>query len=313
MIIRIERSFLQDVSREDIAELYSTIFKNGHYLDVDSATLSLLRHSLDVCGSLRQKTLVRNNYQNHLSSELRHYLTTIQSADYSFDELMIIVSKPSYLLIENLPYESEVYRQIIGTYVNDPQFGNLFKKLFQAKNRGLFSFLHAGGFGMMQPLLEYYDKREYKNVTDKKIAILMDRDTDSGTKLPPSRNALFRFLSGKDSTQLTNKDIYCLSQRIYIWHMWYKRAIENYFPASQFDNLGLQSATAPVAPSDWSYKNLGGKKRGVGIRGYKKSRLSDVSYGMSRVDYNTNCSSFNLNGLNVTEMQLFLLKLVKLI
>lgn len=307
MIFQLNTAGLDGLSGSEISDLYYGIVRNGHYLLSDAATIDMLNEALEQNGSIAQKRLVRNNRQGHLTAELHKYLTTIQASLYSYEELMTIVCKPSCLMIENLAYESDVYRSIIGTYVNDHRFKNIFKKLDDAQNRGWITFLHAGGFGDMKPLLEYYDKRDYKNVAEKKIGVLMDRDTDSGTVFPTKRQNLFAMLSGKAAAALSNSDIYTLSQGVYVWHMWYKRAIENYFPSVQYDNLGCSSATAPTVPADWSYKNLGA------IRGYKKHLLPNLSVGMSRACYEANCSQFVVNGENLSEMQLFLLKLVKLI
>lgn len=307
MIIQLNTAGLDGLSGSEISDLYYGIVRNGHYLWSDAATLDMLNDAMEQNGSRAQKRMVKNNRQGHLTAELHKYLTTIQASQYSYDELMTIVCKPSCLMIENLAYESDVYRRIIGTYVHDSSYKNLFKKLDDAQNRGWLTFLHAGGFGDMKPLLEYYDKRDYRNVADKKIGVLMDRDMAGGTQFPPRRQNLFAMLSGKAASTLSNSDIYTLSQGVYVWHMWYKRAIENYFPPVQFDNLGFPSATAPAVPADWSYKNLGA------VRGYKKHHLPDLSVGMSRAGYESNCSQFAVNGENMSEMQLFLLKLVKLI
>lgn len=307
MIIRITYTDLDNLATEEISELYYGIAKNGHYLECDDATRAKLNKAVELFGSRMQKKLIKNNHQGHLTAEIRKHLTTIVANHYTYNELMTIVCKPSCLMIENLAYESDVYRSIIGTYVVDPQYKNLFKKLDNARKRGWLTFLHAGGFGMFEPLLNYYNQRDYKNVANKKIAVLMDRDTVSGTIFPSKRGSLFKFLSGKQFAQLTNEDVYTLSQTDYVWHIWYKRAIENYFPAVQFNNVGCQSHTAPVTPADWSYKNLGK------IRHYNKKRLFDISEGMSRASYEANCSKFTVGGISLSEIQLFLLKLIKLI
>lgn len=307
MIIQLTLADLANWAPGDISEFYFGITRNGHYLDGNDEVRARLEEAVEQYGSRMQKRLIRNNHQNHLSTELRKYLTTIVCNRYTYEELMCIICKPSCLMIENLPYESDVYRSIIGTYVSDPKYKNLFRKLDGAQNRGWLTFLHAGGFGPMKPLMEYYDKRDYKNVADKKIAVLMDRDTDSPTKMPTSRNPFFRLLSGKTVGTVVNGDIYSLSQNVYVWHMWYKRAIENYFPAAQYDNLGYPSNTAPTVPADWSYKDLGKINR------YGKSHLFDVSVGMSRSAYEANCTQFAIGGESMSEMQLLLLKLVKLI
>lgn len=307
MIIQLTTAYLASLGEGEISDLYVGITQNGHYLDCDDTSRAILQNAVEKFGSRTQKHLVKSNHQGHLSAELRQYLTTIPCIHFSYSALMVIVCKPSCLMIENLAYESDVYRSIIGTYVGDPRFRNIFKKLDDAQNRGWLTFLHSGGFGMMGPLLDYYERREYAHVTKKKIAVLMDRDTDTGTQFPSRRTGLLEKLSGKAIGSLTNADVYTLSQNAYIWHIWQKRAIENYFPPNHYDNLGFPSATAPSTPIDWSFKDLGK------IRHYSKSDLFSVSVGMSRFDYETICSHFFIGGINLSEMQLFLLKLVKLI
>ena len=307
MIIELTQGYLAGLTAVQMSELYYGIARNLHYVTGDAGVHDTLNEAVEQCGSRMQKSLIRSNHQGHLTAELRTHLTTIQARLYSYDELMTIVTRPSCLMVENLAYESDVYRNIIGTYVSDPRYRNLFKMLDGAKNRGWLTFLHAGGFGMFGPLLTYYDQRDYKNVADKKIAVLMDRDMDSGTQFPPKRDSLFTLLSGKRQALLTNADVYTLSQTDYIWHLWYKRAIENYFPPAQYDHLNMPSASAPATPVDWSYKDLGK------IRHYDKKKLFEVSQGMSRNEYENNCGQFMVDGENMSEMQLLLLKLVKLI
>ena len=307
MIIQLTETYLNDLTESEVSDLYYNVVRNCHYISCDNLALTVLTGAIEHCGSRSQKQLIKSAKQGHLTAELRRYLTTIQANLFTYGELMTIVTKPSCLMIENLANESDVYRSIIGTYAGDPKFRNLFMKLDDAKRRGWLTFLHAGGFGDMKPLLDYYDSHDYENVADKKIGVLMDRDTENGNTFPSKRQNLFSMLSGKSATTLTNADIYTLSTGPYVWHMWHKRAIENYFPPLQFDRLGFPSSTAPILPADWSYKELGK------ITHYKKSRLPELREGMSRSDYENNCSQFPIIGGSVSEIQLLLLKLVKLI
>jgi hypothetical protein len=89
--------------------------------------------------------------------------------------------------------------------------------------------------------------------------------------------------------------------------MWYKRSIENYFPNASYEAIGVNVAQLPVDRVDRDYYNFSQ------VNGYKKSHLSSLTYGMKRTDYEKELETFTVNGEQMTELQLLLLKLVKII
>lgn len=312
MIVSIDNRSLGHFKEQEWASLCYDIVKNGHFVQGDNNVINkIIGYGMTFCSSW-QKALIKSwtERKHHITDELKTYLTTIDVNKFTFGQLHIILHEPSYLMVENLPYENIVYKSLIGIYKQKAPYKNLFILLEDAKRRGYLKFYHAGGYGNEKPLLEYFNKYDYKDVVRLKFCVLMDRDTESCTEFPNERDSLFIYLSGKDKAHLNNSDIYCFTSPAN-WHMWYKRAIENYFPERQYQNIGINTASFPAnVNNDWSYREI---KHG----GYKKNKLPQLIPGMNLSDYEQELQQFivNVNGVNkqMSEFELFLLKLVKII
>ena len=107
---------------------------------------------------------------------------------------------------------------------------------------------------------------------------------------------------------MNDSDVYTLKQPGgWTWHMWYKRAIENYFPEEKYTELGVNVDEAVHSPYKYDYFNIGK------IYGYKKSMVPDLSHRMSRADFEKVVKHFIVDGVQMSEIQLLLLKFVKLV
>jgi hypothetical protein len=269
--------------------------------------MDIIRASIEKHGSTTQKELSLQYKGFDISQEVRKYYSTIIVSDFSQEELNTLISKDSKVLIENGPYEWPIYQNIIGTYGNDRRYKNLFRALKEAQKEGRISCLHGGGHTTYIRIIEQNNQADYRNVFQHKACIVFDRDTDDATSFDKEKNPLFRFLCGKDSSTLTNNDIYGLNQQGYIWHAWYKRTIENYFPDRQFSNIGVDTSSIPTDSLMRDYYKFGNLPQ------YDKNKLKDLKEGMSRSDYENGLKHFIVNDEDISELQLFLLKLVKII
>jgi len=312
MILRIDKDFMAKFADNDIAELCYYVAAYGHFFDTEAdIKISLVEKVGAYCGANQRKVFKDAYFRcTHLTSEHRQFLTTIDGKRYDYKTLKSILTSPGRLLCENMMYESPVYKNMIGAYKHDRDFGNMFILLEKAKNNGWLRFANGGGYGGFKGYLEDMDKGEYKNIAKLKFCTLIDRDTDTGA-LPANRKNLFAFLSGgKDETTLQDTDIYTLDFGSYIWHIWYKRAIENYFPDRQYMRIGCDPSVvwnSPIADRNCKKANTAGQGA------FSKNKLSDLAIGMSRDDYEEGLQHFIVDGKGMSELQLFLLKLVKII
>lgn len=308
MIICIDKDYLNTIGEVKASQLYCEALENGHFFDGKGDSMDVIRDSVEKHASSYQKELMKTGKTISLTGKLRKFLTTLKASDFSFDDLVRILNKPSKILVENSVYEGPVYDNMIQIYERDPSFRNLYLKLKEARKTGRLEYGHSGGFGNFLGLLEQADAEGYRGIAKYKFCTVIDRDADGPeyTRLS-TRDSLFKFLSGKDSSQLGDDDIYTLKQSKYIWHMWYKREIENYFPDEQYERIGVHTYRWPAIPIDRNYKKI---SKGTG---FSKDKLKDLTKGMSRELYEAGLQSFYHQGGRVSEIQLFLLKLVKLI
>lgn len=313
MILRFSDNFLGSCKAPDISDLICEAIVHGHFIDVTSGARRLIRQDVSMHGSTNQKALFSNHGCNFdISENIYKYLTTWEiDESYSFDNVMRLIKSPSRLVTENAHQEWPVYKAIIDLYKSDPVYGDYFSILKTAKDSCFIEEAHAGGTG---ELLKEADARPLKHNTEnlllKRTCILFDSDRDNPDCFDGNKNHLFKSLCGKEYTDVMDDDIYTLDHIAPVWHMWYKRAIENYFPDSQYREINCDTAQWDNLSSvEKDYVLLDRKS----TPGYEKKRLAELVATMNRKKFETNLKKFTVGGEDMSEMQLFLLKLVKIL
>lgn len=307
MIIRISYDFAESISKQDLSDKCALIMRYGHYISCDHKTRLFICNAIKNCGSKTQTDLMLIYKGFDITQECRLYLTTIDLAAYSL-HLQKLIELPSEILVENALYEWDLYKSLPEIYKHDQQFKNMFALLSKAIKRNRIVPFHGGGFNQYHLLLQQKDSSSYANVYQMKCCAIFDRDTDDAVTFSPKKNSLFHFLCGKKAGQIKDTDVYTLKQPGgWIWHMWYKRAVENYFPKEKYLELGVNVDEAESSVNGYDYYNIGN------IHGYKKDMVPDLSSRMSRADFEKKVKLFNINGVQMSEIQLLLLKFVKLV
>lgn len=309
MIFQIDSTFVQQASACDLARLVKSIMAHHHFICCEGEGNSMQAIVDKVKAELGKTELQQLLHAFQLFSPtqmLKDYLTVIECHHYPMQSLLLMVEKPSRILLKNELYEWPVYCYIMDAYKNDPAFRNLFKLLHLAeRNRYLLSS-HAGGKTQMGYLVDKQDEREYHQVARFKWGVLFDRDSNDDQSFVPQSNALFRFFwNGKEADTMTNADVYDLKPTPsgYWVHVWYKREIENYFPDSQIlkCHLSIPSTSADSTSRNYTKLNL------------PKDALPNLPQGMNRKDFEAIAEKFIVDGKRISEFQLLLLKWVKLI
>ena len=257
MIFQIDQTFYDRFSPEYRAQLYSDIILHGHYVDCNYGLRVKFYDDINRHGSTLQKNMKEKDPSLNISTTLKNYLTTLNVNNLDIHQLETLINKPALLLLENEVNEKPVYIDIIQKYAKkDPYFKSLFLKLEDSLNNEDFCFVQAGGCSQIVPLFQSFDRGNYHGTAKFKISFLVDRDTDSDHFFDKDKNPIFLFTCAKDSNSIVDSDIYVLNQINYIWHMWYFREIENYFPPRQYENNNLDpSDVIALPPKDWHYKD----------------------------------------------------------
>lgn len=308
MIFQIDQTFYNSIEAPVRAQLYSDIIMHGHYVDCHPRLRDSFHKDIETNGSRLQKDMAMKDPSLQLPTMFKQFLTTIDVNQVNSEQLYDLVNKPALLLLENEVNERAVFTDIIHKYAKkDKSFKSLFAKLEDSLENEDFDFDQAGGCTQLVPLYQSHDKGKYHHTANWKICMLADRDTNSATAImEDNKKGFLAYTCGKDVNTVTDADIYDLNQSPVIWHIWYFRAIENYFPAKQYVAMELDPSQADNEVADWHYKDLSS------IPGYEKKNLSKLTKGMSYDDYEDGLQHFPSQG-DKSEMQLFLLKLVRII
>ena len=309
MIFKIDQAFYDSLSAPVRSQLYCDMIQHGHYVDCVYGLRQKFYDDIDTNGSSLQKDMVKNDPSLKLPTLFKQYLTVIDVSKVDCTQLYTLINKPALLLLENEVNETSVYCDIIRKYAkSDKSFKSLFGKLNETVENEDFEFDQVGGCTQLAPMYQNHNNGKYHHTANWKICILADRDTKGPTEvLDENKKGLLAFTCGKDLSTVTETDIYVLNQSPVIWHLWYFREIENYFPAKQYKSINLDPDSCKDKNADWHYKDLGT------IPGYDKKNLSKLTKGMTYDDYEEGLRAFHLPGGTLSEMQLFLLKLVRII
>jgi len=316
MIAHIDYTYISKCDFAWTAKLIVTLANNNHLADCDNETKRLIEQYVYPLFGTIDKEMVRNTPFYEITSLKRKYLTTIE-VDGSFTqaEYLNLFGESSFVLLENAPYEWPVYKMMMDAYKNDREYKSIYAVLIKAANgpHRTLRELHAGGNGHFEAMIESNEQTpEYKGLTRYKIYPVTDsdRDAENATYLPTPKK-LYRLFCGIDDKKddVERSHIDTLDQPYYHWHMWRKRAIENYFPPEAYENIGLNA-------EQYRNHNLPEryfKKVDNEIKGYEKKNLKRVAASMGRKDYEAISDKLTINGSEISEIRLFLLKMAKVV
>ena len=311
MIFKISQGFTDNCPPQILSEICSNAVKHRHYMIVDAHVRQKIRASIVKHGSTLQKELFIKYKGFAPTVELQNYLTVIDvDANYSQRDFSYLVEAKAVLLVENSHNEWNLYKELTTIYYQSRKYGNLFKLLSELQQKQLIIPINGGGYRQMPVMVGDFVKDSKRgNLSLMKIMTLFDRDTDNSTYYDGNKKALFRFFSGgKDHTTIVETDIYTLRQSPYIWHMWYKRAIENYFPDEQYVNCGVNVTILNTCPDRNYFKFDDGTPKG-----YAKAKLSSLVDKLTFSDFENGQKHFTINGKDTSEFELFLLKMLRII
>ena len=318
MIFIVSSSFISACAPPDLSDIACMVAQYGHFIKASNSDYKIFRQAVKDHGSTNQKECFRNHLEIFdIPDNLFRYLRCIDIDDsFTSKDFLHLITSQSRLITENANNEWPVYKHFIDVYKSDPTYSDVFTLLKKAKDKNHLTGIQAGGAG---ELLKSANQNSYefhgKNLTHLKTCVLFDRDTDNDTYFDGNKNPLFKALAGKTHLTITDDDIYQLSHEPLTWHMWYKRAIENYFPDEQYIKAGFDpSPLNTMTQHQRDYALIGGKKSNPQlVNDYSKGALKDLLSGFSRAKIEKHLKVFNVNGENISEIQLFLLKLVKII
>lgn len=307
MIVEIDKRFfeVEPTDRPRLAIEICQILEHDHYIAIKTDLIDRFEKFIKENTAQTFYELFKSAFTEKINpcGQIARRLQKVNFYDFTRKERETLLMKPSELLLENAPYEWNIYRSMIEAYKNDAVISHL-KRVVE---HNMLVPENAGGYTTMPSMIELKDNGEYKNLYKRKVCLLFDRDTDSCNNFDNQKDKLFKVLTGKKADELTNNDVYRLDfDEGYVWHMWYKREIENYFPKDSYRNVNMSQM-----PDDATYNYA--KIDGKSCPGYSKSKLREVATSFGRNHYDSTTKHFSIEGTGYSEIMLLLLKIASII
>lgn len=317
MIVKVDGDYLAD--NEDIIDhvrLLVTLLENCHYIDVEVDDFPQLEAMMEkYAGKMGYELFKGSRELLSCTGRIRNFVTTVNLSDLVPADVITLLLKPSELLVENSTNEWPVYMRIIKKYQKEATFGGVIKYICRRAGQHHLVPANAGGINNIPAIIELKDSGEYRGNYRKKVCVIFDRDTDDDQHYSSNHNRLFELFAGpgKNHTNMADDDIYKLNFADgYIWHMWYKRAIENYFPALRYEELGMNTDILPDNQEGYDYFHF--KEPEHQTEGcFRKTMVRDLGQNMSIQDYRNSTKIFDVDGGRYDEMLLLMLKIAKIV
>ena len=313
MIFRFDNTYVSQLSGPELSDVCCMMAHYHHYIDFVANQHELINSAIIENASKSQKeewSQYVSMLSYSLTSMVRKFLRTIVvDTNWPLPRLKRLIERSGRLMIEN-DYEWDVYKKLIHLYAaSDRKFKDVFGLLQDSRLHDRLAPNHCGGCSQMAIRCHRHNiEGEYARIVEYKYFPIFDRDTVSASICDPNKNGLIAEFTGK-SIDLFNQDtdLYVLHQPRYVWHMWYKRAIDLYFPNKQYKKLGVDVAKFPAdqAKRDYMDPNT--------IEGYAKHDLPRLTNGITRGEMEQGLQHYLIEDEDVSEIQLFLLKMLKII
>ncbi|TAE75265.1 MAG: hypothetical protein EAZ85_02775 [Bacteroidetes bacterium] len=234
-----------------------------------------------------------------------------------------ILKERSLLLVENKLNEKKFLKGICDKYTNHPKRKSIYV-LIQKAFENEWIGTEGGGTGDMKKNLEYYvGSLQFQNIECYKLFMIFDNDKEkvNGT-LANTQKKMIGFIKNVDKSENTNWET---TDKI-IWHIWHKRALENYAPLEQvfIKIYGLTNEQKEylqnLQPSTLDFLKY--DKSNTGLKEEKiKEKFPEIfemnfSYQLlekrcehHKISFETN----NGNVIEISEIEQILLKIAKII
>lgn len=338
MIISFNSAVFVEEYAEDLREAFVLLAKKEqHFVD----TASLEQNSNYIYNSQlfenyfskKEKELVIKTLPQRKPKAIhKTYLTKIRvgngSNEVKPNDLLRILKERSKIIIENLINDWKFLRGVCDKYTASPQRKPIYLLIQKAIKNEWIEPATGGGDGQIKPVIKHLiSSIVYKDIEKYKLMTLFDSDRkfpnpntlDTKTKIP-----LVSFLkTGLETSIPTLTFINCVYETtdLILWHILYKRKLENYVPLNVlFNNIHnltesqkqyLENLTVQELDFDEYYKDKIGIRKDKIKEQFPEMFLTTFSY----TDFERICEHHKVNfeGEEITEMEQILLKIAKII
>jgi hypothetical protein len=268
---------------------------------------------------LRNITALHKKYLNHIVIGIDKNNNEMHPKDaYN------LISERSKILLENGINDGKFIRGICQKYSSSKRrLKSIYEKIDEAIKNEKIEFEHCGGIGGIEKISKkYICATRYKNIFQYKLMTIFDSDRRKSDELTSHTN-LIKYLKKRDKKIESIIDHNYEYTDLIIWHILYKKKIENYVPISllleafpsttQFQKDELAAKTCEELDFiDYSKANIGISEIEI-KRQFPDIFLSKFSYRKFEERCEHHKITFKEEDESVSEIEQILLKIAQIL
>jgi hypothetical protein len=319
-----------------IVKIFGLILEDRHLIDTRSISILFNDESTVLFNmmSLRDREKLKKHLLKSSGSitqlhklHLTHFTIGLEKGEIHPIAAYRIIVERSQIIVENGINDGKFLRGICEKYTNHKKRGNLYQLIKRAINNEWIEST-GGGIGEIEKVVEkWINSARYKDTHQYKIMTIFDSDRKAHDDFEVNPKALIKFLKGKEKNyKITFADCNYEPSDLIIWHILYKRKLENYVPISVIFNsistlTDIQKENLnKLPPSTLDFHEYNSDNIGLG-----KDKIKDQFPEMFLTPFSVNelenrCSHHKVSvvfpngtGEEISEMEQILLKIAKII
>lgn len=304
----------------DIGTIINVLYDKETYV-FDETSFAKVYLSSHVQGRLKDEIDVIVERDAYITRLHECYLTVvtigIQEGELPPSLALQLLKLPSKVILENGTNDWRFIKGIVQKHKNHKKRKSIYKLIDKRIKEHYLEPENAGGFGGIKKRIEAFQTNQYQKSLKYKIFALFDSDRFSKTELKNEQKKLIAFIKNKDESDIDINTAMWEEQDQIVWHMLYKRSIENYLPIEQ-----VEAATPELkamSPEEYDFIKLEDfLDNDIDIKNDFPAIFEEAS--LNRQDLEERCKH-HLNEItlpnetltDVTELEDILLKIAKII
>lgn len=234
-LTRILCDFLDDRFLWDLDNLTSLFLDDRKEIQTIEESLHWKELGTFLQNQIVEQIFIKAEQSAYITDIKKFYLSTITIGDGADEvnpkEAIKILNEKSFVVIENHLNDWNFINGIIKNYANYSGKKNIYRIINKSVEDNYLQPRGFGGGGEIKKNLENLTTTSYNGIYRYKIATLFDSDRNEiNEKINNTIFYLLTFLKGRDFDPTDISELTYSPDDVMLWHMLYKREIENYIP-----------------------------------------------------------------------------------
>ena len=229
--------FLWDI--DNLGELFPSSDKNTFTMPFDKKYISDVDEE-----KLMERIEEIYETSAYITKTHQHYLTTIEigmdinSGEIHPDKAYKIITERSLVIVENSYSDWNFVKGIVEKYKDFGSRKSIYQLIKKSLDNSHLRPYNAGGIGEIKKRIKELKSDVYLDIHEYKLIAIFDSDKETADDFSELHHGpLIRYLKKiADKTNINKNHIVYEKQDIMVWHMLYKKTIENYLPLNVIKN-----------------------------------------------------------------------------